>query len=55
MSDVGYCYEGKHIVPKEQLTSIRTGQKGTKRQCCEACKNMIIDRRNEIQREREKL
>jgi hypothetical protein len=41
----GYCVEGKHTVPKDQLTKLKTSKPDIWRPACIACRDRVLDKR----------
>lgn len=42
---IGYCVEGKHHVPRDQMTKLSTSKPGIFRVACIACQERVIDAR----------
>lgn len=48
ITNVGYCRQGSHIVPRELMTKLRSDDGKSERDCCQDCRKEATDRRAEI-------
>lgn len=45
VKDVSYCMRGGHFVPREQMTTAKSEDGKKTYRCCEACRDLAIERR----------
>jgi hypothetical protein len=48
LTDVKYCFEGKHTVPAKEMVTLP----GNVRKCCRACKERILELREKPEKRR---
>lgn len=50
--DIGFCVEGKHHVPRDQLTKLTTSKPGIMRTACLACQARVLDGRARVKKQK---